>query len=380
MNIKERFLEYVMLPTMSDESSESCPSTAKQMKLLELLRAQCESAGLSDVRLDNGYVYAKLPANGEGVFPRIGLIAHVDTSPDMSDVNISPRTVEKYDGSDIIVTDGTTLLGADDKAGVAEIMDAVIRLKESGKPHGDVCIAFTPDEEIGRGADGFDVANFGADYGYTVDGGSIGEIEYENFNAASARITITGASIHPGSAKNKMINAARVACELEALMPVFDRPEHTEGYEGFFHLNSIEGAVEQARMSYIIRDHDREKFELKKKHMLAVCDFVNERYGKKIVECKISDSYYNMREMVEPHYEIIERLRRAMENSGVTPEIIPIRGGTDGARLSFMGLPCPNICTGGENFHGKFEFIPVQKLYKVSDILLELLTNEELYK
>ena len=259
-------------------------------------------------------------------------------------------------------------------------MDAVIRLKESGKPHGDVCIAFTPDEEIGRGADGFDVANFGADYGYTVDGGSIGEIEYENFNAASARITITGASIHPGSAKNKMINAARVACELEALMPVFDRPEHTEGYEGFFHLNSIEGAVEQARMSYIIRDHDREKFELKKKHMLAVCDFVNERYGKKIVECKISDSYYNMREMVEPHYEIIERLRRAMENSGVTAEIIPIRGGTDGARLSFMGLPCPNICTGGENFHGKFEFIPVQKLYKVSDILLELLTNEELNK
>lgn len=406
MNIKERFLEYVMLPTMSDENSESCPSTAKQMKLLELLRAQCESAGLSDVRLDNGYVYAKLPANGEGAFPRIGLIAHVDTSPDMSDVNISPRTVEKYDGSDIvlnetlgivmktadfpsleryigddiIVTDGTTLLGADDKAGVAEIMDAVIRLRESGKPHGDVCIAFTPDEEIGRGADGFDVANFGADYGYTVDGGSIGEIEYENFNAASARITITGASIHPGSGKNKMINAARVACELEALMPVFDRPEHTEGYEGFFHLNSIEGAVEQARMSYIIRDHDREKFELKKKHMLAVCDFVNERYGKKIVECKISDSYYNMREMVEPHYEIIERLRRAMENSGVTPEIIPIRGGTDGARLSFMGLPCPNICTGGENFHGKFEFIPVQKLYKVSDILLELLTNEELYK
>ena len=404
MTVSERLLKYVSFDTQSDESSETCPSTDKQKRLGAELVEEMLAMGIVDAQMDaDGYVYGTVP--GAQGSPVIGLIAHMDTSPDCSGKDVKPRTV-LYEGSDIvlneargivlsdrdfpklkrsvgkhlIVTDGTTLLGADDKAGIAEILTAAGELMAEGKPHATLRIGFTPDEEIGRGADGFDVANFGADYGYTVDGGSIGEIEYENFNAASARITITGASIHPGSAKNKMINAARVACELEALMPVFDRPEHTEGYEGFFHLNSIEGAVEQARMSYIIRDHDREKFELKKKHMLAVCDFVNERYGKKIVECKISDSYYNMREMVEPHYEIIERLRRAMENSGVTPEIIPIRGGTDGARLSFMGLPCPNICTGGENFHGKFEFIPVQKLYKVSDILLELLTNEELYK
>lgn len=405
MNIKERFLEYVMIPTMSDENSETCPSTEKQLVLLELLKKQCEDAGLSDVRLENGYVYARLPANTDKPFPRIGLIAHVDTVSDMSDENINPRIVSDYDGGDIvlnenlgivmrvsdfpglkryigedmIVTDGTTLLGADDKAGIAEIMDAVIAIKESGALHGDICVAFTPDEEICRGANGFDVANFGADYAYTVDGGMLGEIEYENFNAASAHITVTGVAIHPGTAKNKMINAARVICEIDSLLPDTERPEHTEGYEGFYHLYSFEGGVEAAKASYLVRDHDREKFERRKKHMREVCDFVNARYGKNVVDCVITDSYFNMKEKVEPHYEIIERLSSAMEKQGVKPIIIPIRGGTDGARLSYMGLVCPNICTGGENFHGKYEFITVQRLEQVSGILQRLLTDDELY-
>ncbi|NCA67850.1 MAG: peptidase T, partial [Clostridia bacterium] len=283
--------------------------------------------------------------------------------------------LNNYIGDDLIVTDGTTLLGADDKAGVAEIMDMVIRLKESKEEHGDILIGFTPDEEIGRGADLFDVEGFGADYAYTVDGGMIGEIEYENFNAASAVITVTGNSIHPGTAKNKMINAVQIAYELNSLLPAWERPEHTENYEGFFHLTNIEGNVESARIKYIIRDHDKTLFENKKAAMSAACDFINKKYGKNIVDCKIKDSYYNMKELIEGSYYIVKRLVKAMEDEGVTPKIIPIRGGTDGARLSFMGLLCPNICTGGENFHGKYEFISVQKLEKVSDILYRLCIN-----
>lgn len=401
MDIKERFINYAILPTNSDEHSDATPSTSKQLVLCELLASELKEAGLSDVRHSgNGYVYAKLPANTNKKVPKIGFIAHVDTSPDMSDKNISPRVIKytggdivlneelgivmklseypslnKYIGEDMIVTDGTTLLGADDKAGVAEIMDMVIRLKESGQEHGDVLIGFTPDEEIGRGADKFDVPGFGADYAYTVDGGELGEIEYENFNAASAVITITGNSIHPGTAKNKMINANLIAFELNSLLPAWERPEHTDNYEGFFHLNNLEGSVEKAKMKYIIRDHDRIKFEDKKAKMTAACDFINQKYGRNIVECKITDSYYNMREIIENNYYIIDRLVKAMEDEGVKPIIKPIRGGTDGARLSFMGLPCPNISTGGENFHGKYEFITVQRLKKVSDILFRICTN-----
>ena len=398
MNIKDRFLEYARISSNSDEYSESAPSTSKQLNVTELLEKQLKEAGLSDVRSDGrGYVYAKLPANTDKKCPKIGFIAHVDTSPDMSDKNITPK-VFVYEGGDItlneelgikmtvadypnlanyvgetmITTDGTTLLGADDKAGVAEIMDAVIRLKESGKEHGDILIGFTPDEEIGRGADLFDVENFGADYAYTVDGGMLGEIEYENFNAASASITIAGSSIHPGSAKDKMINACQIAFELNSLLPAWQRPEHTEKREGFFHLNNIEGGVESAKMKYIIRDHDKMLFEAKKKQMQSACDFINEKYGRNIVTLTLRDSYYNMRELIEPSYFIVERIIDAMKAVDVEPVIVPIRGGTDGARLSYMGLLCPNICTGGENFHGKYEFVTVEKLEKVSDIIFEM--------
>ena len=398
MNIKDRFLEYARISSNSDEYSESTPSTSKQLNVTGLLEKQLKEAGLSDVRSDGrGYVYAKLPANTDKKCPKIGFIAHVDTSPDMSDKNINPK-VFVYEGGDItlneelgikmtvadypnlanyvgetmITTDGTTLLGADDKAGVAEIMDAVIRLKESGKEHGDILIGFTPDEEIGRGADLFDVENFGADYAYTVDGGMLGEIEYENFNAASASISISGSSIHPGSAKDKMINACQIAFELNSLLPAWQRPEHTEKREGFFHLNNIEGGVESAKMKYIIRDHDKTLFEAKKKQMQASCDFINEKYGRNIVTLTMRDSYYNMRELIEPSYFIVERIIDAMKAVDVEPIIVPIRGGTDGARLSYMGLLCPNICTGGENFHGKYEFVTVERLEKVSDIVFEM--------
>ncbi len=403
MNIKDRFLGYAVISSNSDEASYSVPSTAKQLAVSELIVKQLSEAGISEIRhKGDGYVYAKLPSNLKDgkKCPRIGFIAHVDTSPDMSDINISPKVVKygggdivlnekldivmkvseysnlsNYIGDDLIVTDGTTLLGADDKAGIAEIMDMVIRLKESGEEHGDILIGFTPDEEIGRGADLFDVESFGADYAYTVDGEIIGEIEYENFNAAAAVITVAGNSIHPGTAKNKMINAARIAYELDALLPSWERPEHTEKYEGFYHLTGIEGNVESAKFKYIIRDHDRRLFENKKARLAAACDFINARYGKKIVNCVITDSYYNMRELIENSYYIVERLIKAMEDEGVTPIIKPIRGGTDGARLSYMGLLCPNICTGGENYHGKYEFISVQKMEKVSDILYRLCVN-----
>lgn len=401
MNIKERFLSYAKIPTMSDENSAATPSTQKQLVLSLLLEKQLKDAGFSNVRHQgDGYVYATLNANTPKKCPKIGFIAHVDTSPDMSDENITPRVL-KYEGGDIvlneekktvmrvsaypnlnnyigeelIVTDGTTLLGADDKAGVAEIMDMAIRLQESGAEHGDVYIAFTPDEEIGRGADFFDIKNFPADYAYTVDGGVLGEIEFENFNAASAVIRISGNSIHPGDAKNKMINAARVALELDALIPGAQRPEHTEKYEGFYHLTGMEGKTESAVMKYIIRDHDRGKFEEKKAFLAACCAFLNARYGQKVADWQITDTYYNMRSLVEKKDYIVKRAVKAMEDEGVTPVIKPIRGGTDGARLSYMGLLCPNICTGGENYHGKYEFIAVSALKKVSDILLRICTN-----
>jgi tripeptide aminopeptidase len=402
MNILDRFVEYARISTNSNEYSKSTPSTSKQLVLCELLEKQLKEAGLSDVRSDGrGYVYAKLPANSTRRFPKIGFIAHVDTSPDMSDENIKPRVVE-YKGGDItlneelgikmtvadfpnlknyvnehlVVTDGTTLLGADDKAGVAEIMDAVIRIKESGIEHGDIMVGFTPDEEIGRGADLFDVASFGADFAYTVDGGALGEIEYENFNAASAVLNIKGVSIHPGSAKNKMINALTVAREIDTLVPAWERPEHTEKYEGFFHLNNMSGGVEEARMKYIIRDHDRAKFEEKKVRMQRIVDYVNQKYGRELITCTIIDTYYNMRELVETSPHIVDRAYNAMKACGVEPVIIPIRGGTDGARLSYMGLLCPNICTGGENFHGKFEFVSVERMEKISDIIIKMLTTE----
>ncbi len=402
MNILDRFIEYARIPTASDENSNSAPSTSKQLALCELLEKQLAEAGLSDVRSDGrGYVYAKLPANTKKALPKIGFIAHVDTSPEMSDANITPRVVE-YKGGDItlneklgivmtvadfpnlknyvnehlVVTDGTTLLGADDKAGVAEIMDAVIRLKESGREHGDIMVGFTPDEEIGRGADLFDVAGFGADYAYTVDGGALGEIEYENFNAASAVLNIHGVSIHPGTAKNKMINALTVAREVDDLVPAWERPEHTEKYEGFFHMTSFNGGVEEARVKYIIRDHDREKFEEKKVRMQKIVDYVNQKYDRNVIDCTITDTYYNMRELIETAPHIIDRAYNAMKACGVEPTVIPIRGGTDGARLSYMGLLCPNICTGGENFHGKYEFVSVERMEKISDIIIEMLTRE----
>ncbi|MEG1743481.1 MAG: peptidase T, partial [Clostridia bacterium] len=340
MTIKDRFYNYAVIGTNSDESSSTTPSTAKQFLLCSVLLDECKNIGLSDVHTDGrGYIYAKLPSNSLEKLPKIGFIAHIDTSPDMSDINITPRIIKNYDGNDIvlneklsvtitvseypnlqnyigddlIVTDGTTLLGADDKAGIAEIMDFASRLVKSDKKHGDIMIAFTPDEEIGRGADLFDIIGFGADYAYTVDGGSLGEIEFENFNAASAKITISGSSIHPGTAKNKMINALQVAFELNALLPSFEKPEHTDNYEGFFHLTNLDGNVEKANMRYIIRDHSMQLFENKKHLMTAACDFINLKYGKNIISTEITDSYYNMREKILTHYYIIERLIKAMK-------------------------------------------------------------------
>lgn len=400
MKAYERFLKYAVMPTMSDEESESCPSTKKQLKLGELLRDELLALGLLDARLDEyGYVYATLPANVSGE-ASIGFIAHMDTSPDASDENIKPQLL-KYEGGDIllngekgiymklseypyledykghtlITSDGTTLIGADDKAGIAEILTMLERLIESGAPHGKICVAFTPDEEIGRGADKFDVEGFGADFAYTVDGGPIGELEYENFNAASAKITVNGISIHPGAAKDKMKNAARIAMEFNELLPPDELPEKTSGYEGFHHLTSMSGEVELAKLSYIIRDHDMKKFEDKKAEFVRCAKIINERYGEGTLELELADSYYNMREKIEPCMYIVERAEKAMRELGVTPVKSPIRGGTDGARLSFMGLPCPNLSTGGENFHSRFEFVSVEAMEKISDILVKIATK-----
>ena len=401
MKTYERFLNYVAYPTMSDDASETVPSSAKQLVLANALKDELLSLGLSDAYVDGyGYVYATLPANTEKEINTIGLIAHMDTSSEASDTNIKASIVsyeggdillnekenifmtvadypylEKYIGQHLIVSDGTTLIGADDKAGIAEIMTALEKIIANKIPHGKIRVAFTPDEEIGRGADHFNVEGFGADYAYTVDGGALGELEYENFNAASAKIEIHGVSIHPGSAKDKMKNAALIACELNALLPADEIPAKTEGYEGFHHLAGISGGIEYAELNYIIRDHDREKFEAKKEVFRKVCEKINEIYGAGTAVLNLKDSYYNMKEKIEPHMYIIDRAKKAMTDVGIIPNVVPIRGGTDGARLSFMGLPCPNLCTGGENFHSRFEFVSVEAMEQISDMLVKLIEN-----
>ena len=397
--VTERFLKYVSFDTKSDENSETCPSTLGQKLLGAALVEEMLEMGITDARMDeNGYVYGTIPGNPN--LPTIGLIAHMDTSPDASGTDVKARIVEctgedillnaekdiwlrasdypgmkKHIGKHLIVTDGTTLLGADDKAGVAEIMTAAEFLLRARMNHATVKIGFTPDEEIGRGADLFDVAGFGADYAYTVDGGSIGELEYENFNAAGAKVEIFGVNIHPGSAKDKMKNAQLIAMEFNALLPADQRPEHTEGYEGFFHLTDMQGDVEKATLYYIIRDHDFEKFEEKKELLVKAGEKLNEKYGNGSVCVSVKDSYFNMKQMIEPCMFIVERAKSAMEAVGITPSIQPIRGGTDGARLSFEGLPCPNLCTGGENFHSRFEYVPVEDMERIKDLLIQLMTS-----
>ena len=395
----QRFLRYVSFDTQSDESSETCPSTAKQKNLGAALVEEMGDMGISDARMDeNGYVYGTIP--GDPALPTIGLIAHMDTSPDAPGGNIRPKIVE-YTGEDIclneekqiflraseypnlknhvgkhlIVTDGTTLLGADDKAGIAEILTAAEVLMTRRVTHATLKIGFTPDEEIGRGADRFDVKGFGADYAYTADGGPVGEIEYENFNAASATVVFHGRNIHPGTAKNAMVNSQYLAMEFQSLLPAHQRPEATEGYEGFFHLTAMEGSVEESQLHYIIRDHDMEKFQSKKTLMTAAAAFLNEKYGPGTVELTLRDSYFNMRRRIEPVMFIVDRAKAAMEAVGIRPREVPIRGGTDGARLSYEGLPCPNLCTGGENYHGRFEYIPVEDMALCTRMLVRILTD-----
>lgn len=396
--ILDKFLRYVAVDTQSDPESESQPSTAKQLKLLSMLRDELQALGVEAVLDEYGYVMGRIPANVEGV-PAIGFISHVDTAPDASGADIKPQIVENYDGGDILLkgsgaflspndfpemleykgqtlvtTDGTTLLGADDKAGVAEIMSAVEYVMAHPEfKHGDICIGFTPDEEIGRGVVKFDVARFGARYAYTMDGGMIGELEYENFNAAAANIHIQGRNIHPGYAKGKMLNSMRIAMELNSLLPVEQKPEYTTGYEGFFHLIGINGTVEETTMSYILRDHDIEKHEEQKAVMTRCCDFINAKYGEGTATLEIKHQYFNMRKEVEPHMQVVDIAKAAMENEGITPKVQPIRGGTDGANLSYMGLPCPNIFTGGHNFHGKLEFVPLQSMEKATRVILGIL-------
>lgn len=397
--VTQRFLRYVSFDTKSNEFSETCPSTPNQKVLGAAIVAEMKEMGITDARMDeNGYVYGTVP--GDPALPTIGLIAHMDTSPDASGAGIKAKIVE-YSGGDIclneekgiwlkeadypsltknkgkhlIVTDGTTLLGADDKAGVAEIMAAAEYLIQSGVKHATLKIGFTPDEEIGRGADRFDVKGFGADYAYTADGGTIGEIEYENFNAAGAKVEFTGLNIHPGSAKDKMVNSQLIAMEFQGMLPAAQRPESTEGYEGFIHLTDMEGEVEHSTLRYIIRDHDMEKFQAKKAVMAAAADFLNRKYGEGTVKLTIRDSYFNMREKIEPCMYVVDRAMAAMKAVGMEPKAVPIRGGTDGARLSFEGLPCPNLCTGGENYHGRFEYIPVEDMELCTKMLVEILTS-----
>ena len=398
MRAYERLLNYVQFDTASNEASETCPSTPGQLELGRSLVEEMRLMGISNARMDeNGYVYGEIPANAEG-FPTIGLIAHMDTVDCVPALPMHARIVENYDGGavlleggdvldpadypelknragkDLIVTDGRTLLGADDKAGVAEIMTACEQLLSRNLPHGEVRIAFTPDEEIGRGADRFDVKGFGADFAYTVDGDELGGIEYENFNAASAQLTFHGRSVHPGSAKNKLVNAALLAMEFDSLLPPQERPEHTEGYEGFYHLCGVKGETELAESVYILRDHDRARFEARKETVARIAAYMNEKYDAGTVECNVQDSYYNMREVIEPRMDIIRRAENAYRAVGVAPFEKPIRGGTDGSRLSFMGLPCPNLATGGMNYHGRFECIAVQDMDKMAEMLVKLLT------
>ena len=398
MTAAERLLRYVQFDTQSNEFSDTCPSTDKQKVLALSLVEEMKAMGISDAYMDaEGYVYGTVP--GDPTKPVIGLIAHMDTAPDASGANIQARIVP-YEGGDIvlneaehivmkeadfpslarnrgkhlIVTDGTTLLGADDKAGIAEILTAAERLLASPEPHATLRIGFTPDEEIGRGADRFDVKGFGADFAYTADGGPVGEIEYENFNAAGAKVVVHGLNIHPGSAKGKMVNSQLIAMEFQSLLPVGQRPELTEGYEGFFHLLGMKGEVECSELHYIIRDHDMEKFEEKKAVMTAAADFINRKYGAGTLELTLKDSYYNMKKCIEPCMYVVERAKKAMAAAGMNPVEVPIRGGTDGARLSYEGLPCPNLCTGGENYHGRFEFIPIEDMEKCVRMLVEILT------
>lgn len=399
-NLLDRFLRYVAVDTQSDENSESQPSTGKQLVLLEMLRDELRALGL-EAELDQwGYVMATLPSNLDHKAPAIGFIAHVDTSPDASGKDVKAQIIRDYDGGDIelkgvpglalrvadfpelagykgqtiITTDGTTLLGADDKAGIAEIMNAVEYLVEHPEvKHPEVKIGFTPDEEIGRGVVKFDVARFGADYAYTMDGGAIGELEFENFNAAAATVKIQGRNIHPGYAKGKMKNAMLIGMEFNSLLPVEQRPEYTEGYEGFYHLIGFKGSVEQAELSYILRDHDLGLYEKRKETMLRCAEFINAKWGEGTASVELRHQYYNMRKEVEPHYHIIEKAVKAMEMNGIKPKIQPIRGGTDGANLSFMGLPCPNIFAGGHNFHGKMEFVPLESMEAASRVILGIL-------
>lgn len=400
--ITERFLQYVAFDTESNPDSQSQPSTNKQFALLEHLRKELQEMGIEASVDKYGYLMASIPSNIEKEVPAVGFIAHVDTSPDAAGCNINPQIIENYDGKPIVLnaekgivldpaeftemtdyigqtlitTDGTTLLGADDKAGVAEIMEAARFIVEHPEfQHGPVKIGFTPDEEIGRGVDFFDVKMFGADYAYTMDGGGIGELEYENFNAAGAKIHIAGCNIHPGYAKGKMLNAIILGAELNNMLPIQQRPEFTDGYEGFFHITKFSGVVEEADIQYIIRDHDMEQFVHKKKLLAECVDFMNEKYGEGVFSLEIKDQYYNMKKEVEPHYHIVEKAVKAMKDAGIKPRIRPTRGGTDGARLSFMGLPCPNIFAGGHNFHGKHEYIPVESMIKASEVILNIIRN-----
>ena len=398
--LTERFLRYVAVDTQSDEQSESQPSAEKELTLLKMLRDELTALGVEASLDEWGYVMATIPSNIEENVPAIGFIAHVDTSPDASGKDVKPQIIPDYDGSAValkgveglmldpkdfpellnhkgetlITTDGTTLLGADDKAGVAEIMDAVQYIVSHPEfKHGKICIGFTPDEEIGRGVVKFDVKKFGADFGYTMDGGEVGELEFENFNASSAHLRIQGRNVHPGYAKGKMLNAIRIAEEFDSLLPKEQKPEYTEGYDGFLHLISFQGTVEECETSYIIRDHDGAKLEAKKDTMRQCANFINARYGEGTVTLTIKDQYRNMREMVEPHRHIIEKAQKAMEMAGIKPRIQPIRGGTDGANLSFRGLPCPNIFAGGLNFHGKFEWVTVENMEKASKVIINLI-------
>ena len=400
-SVIDRFLKYVSFDTQSNEDSETCPSTAKQKILGAAIVEEMLALGITDAHMDeNGYIYGTVP--GDPILPTIGLIAHMDTAPDCSGTNVKTKIVE-YTGADIclneekqiylkeseypglamhrgkhlIVTDGTTLLGADDKAGVAEILSAAEFLMTTRMNHATLKIGFTPDEEIGRGANRFDVPKFAADYAYTVDGGTIGELEYENFNAAGATVEFVGRNIHPGSAKNQMVNSQYIAMEFQSLLPAAQKPEHTEDYEGFIHLAGMEGEVEKTTLWYIIRDHDMEKFLQKKAVMESAATFLNAKYGEGTVKLTLKDSYFNMREKIEPCMFIVERAKKAMEAVGIKPVTVPIRGGTDGARLSYMGLPCPNLCTGGANYHSRFEYVPVEDMEKITQMLVQLLTHVE---
>ena len=401
-NILDRFLRYVAVDTQSDPESETQPSAAKELNLLRMLKDELTAMGVEATLDEYGYVMARIPSNcPDKEIPAIGFIAHADTAPDASGADIRPQIIENYDGGEIplkgvpglslkpsefpeleqykgmtlVTTDGTTLLGADDKAGIAEIMTAVQYVVEHPEfKHGDIMIGFTPDEEIGRGVVKFDVEKFGARYAYTLDGGAVGELEYENFNAAGATVTIQGRNVHPGTAKGKMKNAILIGMELNSLLPVEQRPEYTEGYEGFFHLISFKGEVETATFSYIIRDHDMGLYEQKKAYMQKCVDFINEKYGEGTATVEIRHQYYNMRKEVEPHYHIVEKAVKAMEMEGIAPHIQPIRGGTDGANLSFMGLPCPNIFAGGHNFHGKMEYVPVESMVKAAKVILNIIS------